>query len=379
MIQPSEVLGDRGLDWIRGGDEAEIVLSSRIRVARNLQGFAFPGRSGPEERADVVEMIQAAAERIESLDGGSFWGIEELDFLDREILVERHLISRDLLAARPGASSAALVLARETSCGVMVNEEDHIRLQALVGGLGLDAAWRQADRMDEELGALLPLAFHHQFGFLTACPTNVGTGLRASVLIHIPGLVLTKEVSKVLEGISQVGLTYRGLYGEGSEVVGNFFQISNQTTLGKTEEDLIDHLGRVTGKVIEYERSARSVLLAEAPSVLEDKVWRAYGILRTARSLALEEMMNLLSGVRLGVSLKLLKSPRVETLNDILVRGQSAHLERAAGAKLTEHEADVCRATYVRDKLARDERDAGHAPADGTSDTTAVDGPPSGG
>jgi len=262
---------------------------------------------------------------------------------------------------------------------VMVNEEDHLRLQSLVGGLALEAAWRQVDRLDEEIGALLPLAYHHQFGFLTACPTNVGTGLRASVLIHIPGLVLTKEISKVLEGISQVGLTYRGLYGEGSEVVGNFFQISNQTTLGKTEEDLIDHLGRVTGKVIDYERGARSVLLTEAPSVLEDKVWRAYGILRAARSLGLEEMMNLLSGVRLGVSLKLLKSPRVETLNEILVRGQLAHLERAAGARLTEHEADVCRATYVRDKLAKDERDAGQAPADGTSDATVVDGPPSGG
>jgi protein arginine kinase len=261
----------------------------------------------------------------------------------------------------------------------MVNEEDHLRLQALVGGLELDLAWRQVDRLDEEIGALLPLAYHHQFGFLTACPTNVGTGLRASVLVHLPGLVLTKEISKVLEGISQVGLNYRGLHGEGSEVVGNFFQISNQTTLGKTEEDLIEHLGRVTGKVIEYERSARSVLLTEAPAVLEDKVWRAYGILRTARSIALEEMMNLLSGVRLGVSLKLLKTPRVETLNEILVRGQVAHLERAAGGMLNEQDADVCRATFVRDKLATDERDAGRGPADGSSDATAVDGPPSGG
>ena len=214
-----------------------------------------------------------------------FWEVDSLDSVDREILVERHLISRDLLADRRGPSGAALVLADGSSCGIMVNEEDHLRLQALVGGLELDLAWRQVDRLDEELGAILPLAYHHQFGFLTACPTNVGTGLRASVLVHIPGLVLTKEITKVLEGISQVGLTYRGLYGEGSEVVGNFFQISNQTTLGKTEEDLIDHLGRVTGKVIEYERSARTMLLTEAPAVLEDKVWRAYGILRTARSL----------------------------------------------------------------------------------------------
>ena len=145
---------------------------------------------------------------------------------------------------------------------------------------------------------LLPLAYHPQFGFLTACPTNVGTGLRASVLIHLPGLVLTKEISKVLEGIAQVGLTYRGLYGEGSEVIGNFFQVSNQTTLGKSEEDLIDHLNRIVAKVIDYERSARGILLREAPAILEDKVWRAYGILSNARSLSYGELMNLLSMLR---------------------------------------------------------------------------------
>ena len=372
-------VGERGLEWIRGGEEGEIVLSSRVRVARNLQGFQFPGRAGAEERADVLERVRAALERSDVLENGSFWDIDTLDPVDREILAERHQISRDLLTGGDGPFSAAFAMSDRDSCGLMVNEEDHLRLQSLVGGLELYSAWRQVDRLDEEIGSVLPLAYHHQFGFLTACPTNVGTGLRASVLLHIPGLVLTKEITKVLEGISQVGLNYRGLYGEGSEVVGNFFQVSNQTTLGKSEEDLIDHLARVTGKVIEYERSARARLLSEAPAVLEDKVWRAYGILRTARSLALEEMMNLLSGVRLGVSLKLLKTPRVETLNEILVRGQAAHLERAAGGRLSEQEADVCRATFVRDKLAKDERDAGVGPADGFSDATADDGPPSGG
>jgi len=380
VIHASAPLDERGLDWIAGGTEEEIVLSSRVRVARNLQGLPFPGRAGTEERSDVLDRVRTAAEHADSLSSACIWEVDSLDPVDREILLERHLISRDLLGDGRSPSSGALILADESSCGVMVNEEDHLRLQALVGGLELDAAWRQVDRLDEELGALLPLAYHHQFGFLTACPTNVGTGLRASVLIHIPGLVLTKEISKVLDGISQVGLTYRGLYGEGSEVIGNFFQISNQTTLGKTEEDLIDHLSRVTGKVIDYERTARAVLLREAPAVLEDKVWRAYGILRTARSLELEEMMNLLSGVRLGVSLKLLKSPRVETLNEILVRGQVAHLEREVGGRLTEHEADVCRATFVRDKLASDERDASQSgPAAGSSDTTATDGSSSGG
>lgn len=379
MTLVTAAVADLGLEWTQGGAEQEIVLSSRVRVARNLQGFPFPGRAAVDERADVAERVCAAAGRVDSIGEGILWEVDSLDPVDREILVERHLVSRDLLAARTGPSGAAFILAPESACGVMINEEDHLRLQSLVGGLELETAWRHVDRLDEELGGLLPLAYHHRFGFLTACPTNVGTGLRASVLIHLAGLVLTKEITKVLEGISQVGLTYRGLYGEGSEVIGNYFQVSNQTTLGKTEEDLIDHLARVTGKVIEYERSARAVLLTEAPSVLEDKVWRAYGILRTARSLGLEEMMNLLSGVRLGVSLKLLKSPRVETLNEILVRGQVAHLERSAGGRLGEQDADVCRATFVRDMLAEDERAAGSTPPDGSSDATAADGPPSGG
>jgi protein arginine kinase len=379
VITADAPVADLGLDWVHGGDEAEIVLSSRVRVARNLQGFPFPGRADAEERGEVLERVRTAAERMESLDGGYAWNVGSLDAVDRKVLIERRLASRDLMRDRSDSTGAALMLARDATSGLMVNEEDHLRLQSLVGGLELRTAWRRVDRLDEELGRLIPFAYHHQFGFLTACPTNVGTGLRASVLLHIPGLVLTKEISRVLEGISQVGLTYRGLYGEGSEVVGNCFQISNQTTLGKTEDDLIDHLERVAGKVIEYERSARSVLLREAPSIIEDKVWRAYGILRNARSLGLEEMMNLLSGVRLGTSLKLLKSPRVETLNEMLVRGQIAHLERAAGASLSESDADVCRATFVRDKLASDERAAPEASADGSSDTTAVDGPPSGG
>ena len=182
----------------------------------------------------------------------------------------------------------------------MVNEEDHLRLQVLVSGLALEGAWSMVDGLDEDLGRELPYAYDHELGYLTSCPTNVGTGLRASVLIHLPGLVLTKEIGRVLQGLSQVGLTFRGLYGEGSEVVGNFFQVSNQTTLGKTEEDLVDHLDRIVRQVIEYERRARRVLLRDAYQVTEDKIWRAYGLLRYARSLTFEEMMNLLSGVRPG-------------------------------------------------------------------------------
>ena len=200
---------------------------------------------------------------------------------------------------------------------------------------------RQVDRLDEELGRELPYAFHHEFGFLTSCPTNTGTGLRASVLVHLPGLVLTKEISKVLHALGQVGLTFRGLYGEGSEVVGNFFQISNQTTLGKSEDDLISHLDQVVRRVIRHEREARQVLLRDAGPVTQDKIWRAYGLLRYARSLSFEELMNLLSGVRLGLSLKLLPELRVYTLNKLMIFTQPAHLEEAAGRDLTPAERFV--------------------------------------
>jgi protein arginine kinase len=358
VISEGGTLGGRGLSWlVEGGEAGEIVLSTRVRLARNLQGFPFPVRASADDAARVLEGVRGALAAADSLEDAHIWEIRDLDATDRAILLERHLVSRELLGEEASGQrdSAALALSADDATGLMVNEEDHLRLQSLAGGLALERAWQRVDRLDEEIGQILPYAFHHELGFLTSCPTNVGTGLRASVLIHLPALVLTKEIHKVLEGIGQVGLTFRGLYGEGSEVVGNLFQVSNQTTLGKSEEELVDHLARVVGKVVEYERSARTVLLREAPGVLEDKVWRAYGILRHARSLPGPEMLNLLSGLRLGVSLKLLRTPRVESLNEILVCGQTAHLERSAGASLDEAEADVARATYVRAVLERDE------------------------
>ncbi len=354
-------IGDRGTAWLRTtGEDHEIVLSTRVRLARNLQGFPFSLRGAPEDRKRVLERVREVLPSTRLLAEATLWEMSELEPIDRRLLHERHLVSRELIGPDEGPAPAgsALALTAEGPCGLMINEEDHLRLHTLCNGMDLEAAWKQVDALDEELGGMLPFAFHHEFGFLTCCPTNVGTGLRASVLIHLPGLVLTKEINKVLQGIAQVGLTYRGLYGEGSEVVGNFFQISNQTTLGKSEDDLVDHLREIVGQVIEYEKRARAVLLREAPSVLEDKVWRAYGILRHARSLAFDEMMNLLSGVRLGLTLKLLRTPRVRTLNEIMIFAQSAHLERRAGRTLDEGDADVFRAVLVRELFFADEESA---------------------
>ncbi len=348
---------DRGLGWLdASGPNSDIVLSTRVRLARNLQGYAFGPQSRVNDRRAVLARVRRTAEAVDLLAEASVHPLAELDDGTRRILLERRLISQDLIGEPSDSElaerAAAVVLSAREPVSVMVNEEDHLRLQVLVSGLALEGAWSVLDGLDEDLGRELPYAFDHELGYLTSCPTNVGTGLRASVLIHLPGLVLTKEIGRVLQGLSQVGLTFRGLYGEGSEVVGNFFQVSNQTTLGKTEEDLVDHLDRIVRQVIEYERRARRVLLRDAYQVTEDKIWRAYGLLRYARSLTFEEMMNLLSGVRLGAALKLLPGLRVYSLNKIMIFTQSAHLEDAAGRVLHPGERDAHRATYVRRILA---------------------------
>jgi protein arginine kinase len=350
-----DTLGDFGLSWLEAsGPHADIVLSTRVRLARNLQGHGFSPRIADDERLRILARVQQAAEKGMLLREGVSVDVTSLDPLARQVLLERHLVSRELVGADSQGphAGAGLLIGPEEQAGVMVNEEDHLRLQSLMSGLRLHDAHRQVDALDEELGGELPMAYHHEFGYLTSCPTNVGTGLRASVLVHLPGLVLTKEIAKVLQGIGQVGLTFRGLYGEGSEVVGNFFQVSNQTTLGKPEEDLIDHLHKIVQQVIQYEMQARTVLMREAPAVMEDKIWRAYGLLRYARSLSFDEVMNLLSGVRLGVSMKLLSGLSVYTLNKIMIYTQAAHLEQAAGRSLTDQESDLHRAAYVRRTLA---------------------------
>jgi protein arginine kinase len=275
--------------------------------------------------------------------------LDQLERADRQLLHERHLVSKELAAldgdARPRSGASVLIGDR---LGVMLNEEDHLRLQGLRSGFDLDAAYGEVDRLDTELGQRLPFAFHPEFGYLTSCPTNVGTGLRASVLIHLPGLVLTKEISKVLQGLAQVGLTFRGLYGEGSEVVGNFFQLSNQTTLGKSEHELLEHLGRMVRQVIDYEEQARQVLLRDASAIMEDKVWRAFGTLRYARSLSFDEAMNYLSAVRLGVAMGLIPGLGMYMLNKLLVYAQPAHLGLTQGAGTADSELALARATYVR-------------------------------
>ncbi len=346
-------LEDEAVSWMRGdGPHAEIILSTRIRLARNLENHPFRERGSPEDQEQARREIEGAVRpgdagfsRIRTL---RLAGLPERDL---SLLLERHLVSRELVSSK---GSASIVIGDDGRLSLLVNEEDHVRIQSMLPGFQAEEAWRLAQETDAVLRTRLRFAFHHEFGFLTSCPTNTGTGLRASVLIHLPALVLTREISKVLQGISQIGLTFRGLYGEGSDVIGNYFQISNQTTLGKTEVELVQHLAKITQQVVEYEENARQVLARDALDEIEDKVWRAYGILTCARAVSLDEMMNLLSAVRLGVSMKLLPPVSVYDLNRLLLFTQSAHLERRAGRSLAVREAEVERANLIREILTGD-------------------------
>lgn len=357
---------DLGLSWLdASGEFSDIVLSTRVRLARNLQGHAFGPRARVNDREAVLGLVRKGVAGADLLSPSLQLEIGEVDHRSRRVLLERRIITRDLLGGEDGspARGAAAVVSLGAPVSVLVNEEDHLRLQAFLPGLQVRETWGLADRLDEELGGTLPYAFHPGFGFLTSCPTNVGTGLRVSVLVHLNALKVTQEIQKVLQGLTDLGLTARGLHGEGSDWVGSFFQVSNQTTLGKSEDDLVDHLHEMVRHLIRHEQQARERLLQDARQETEDKVWRAYGLLRYARSLSFVELMNLLSGVRLGVSLELLPRVRVYTLNKLMVFTQPAHLEQAAGRDLEPEERDAHRAAYVRQILRRESEEPPEAPS----------------
>jgi protein arginine kinase len=354
-VNLKQVLED-GLGWLEDEDpQGHIILSTRVRLARNIADHPFTDKIKPKAEREIHKTIETVLSTRGHLKNGVYIRLRDLNTQDLMLLLEKHLISQELINR---SSRSGTIISDGGRISLMIGEEDHLRIQALIGGFQLEKCWEIVEGLETDLREAIDFAYHPRFGFLTACPTNTGTGLRASVLIHLPGLVLTKEIGKVLKGISQIGLTFRGIYGEGSEVVGNFFQISNQTTLGKSENELLDHLETVTKQVIDYEQNARSILTRDAKDQLEDKIWRAYGLLLYARSIAHEEGMNLLSAIRLGVSLKLIPGLRVSTLNRLLIHAQSTHLEAHANKELSPEEQDRERAEMMRGMLSEDQKNA---------------------
>jgi len=328
---------------------SEIVISSRIRLARNVAGFPFLTRCSRTQRSTLEVRIRDAIMASALAPQTLYVDLEKAPQIDRDLLVERHLISKPHAAAE-GARGVAI--GENETVSVMVNEEDHLRIQVLRSGLQLEDGWEQINRIDDALEAKLDIAFHPRFGYMTACPTNVGTGIRVSVMLHLPALKLTGEIEKVFRAAKDMKLAVRGLYGEGTEATGDFYQISNQTTLGTSEEELIsDFKHTVIPKIIDYEHHARKMLLNDKTVALDDKVSRALGILRSARLMASEETLYLLSHLRMGVNLGRIKDVDVRTLNELFLMTQSAHLQKMTGRKLEGDVRRAVRADFIRQKL----------------------------
>ncbi len=335
--------------WLQPGPDSGIVVSSRIRLARNLKESAFPGWAGEEECERIWKRITPMLSGIDLLTPGFVVGMADLNELDRHVLFERHLISRE--QAEKGRGSG-LVGRLDEGLSVMVNEEDHLRLQAMKPGLDLRGTWSVVNQLDTAIEMVLPYAFSPRLGYLTACPTNVGTGLRASVMLHLPGLVLMNEINPVIKGMGKIGLAVRGLWGEGTEAMGNMFQISNQITLGEREDDIVTNIEQIVLEIIEHEKNARSRLLDKKDPILRDHVGRAFGILSHAHILSSKEALDLLSGLRLGIDLGILRIGDRRVIDELLLLTQPGHLQKIDGKILKTKERDRSRARLVRAKLA---------------------------
>ncbi|MBN1425754.1 protein arginine kinase [Candidatus Fermentibacteria bacterium] len=330
------------------GPQSDRVVSSRARLARNISAHHFAHRASSESMTRMTLSMEGVMQQLPGLQPCSFLRLADISPLDREILAERHMISH---FPQSDTVSKAVAFRADERATVLLNEEDHLRISGFAPGFDLWDALRMAKEVESELEYYADFAYLEQWGYLTACPTNVGTGLRASLLVHLPGLVLTREVGKMVNGLSQIGLAVRGFRGEGSEVVGNLFQVSNQVTLGKSEEEIVEMVCQVTAQVLHYENQAREVLMRDARSQVEDKVWRALGLLRTARLLTSVEALGLASAVRLGTDLGILQGIAVSALNEMIQLAQPAHVQRREGDDVSSEERDARRATWVRRRL----------------------------
>ena len=333
-------------EWLKGsGPEHDIVISSRIRLARNFSGFQFSNRLENNRRENLIRDVETAVEKCAMFKQRLFLRNDRLETVDNELLLERHLISREHALDK---RARAVCITPNEILSLMVLEEDHLRIQTIQSGFNLVDVWRLIDKLDSDLEKHLSYAFHPEFGYLTACPTNVGTGIRVSSMLHLPALVMTKQLNRVLTALQKLNLVARGMYGEGTQATGNFFQISNQVTLGQTETDVIESLESDIRQIIEHEREARTQLLEKKRLHLEDQVWRAIGVLKGARMISSADTMSLLSMTRLGMDLNLVQGIHTKMLNELFLLIQPAHMQRLSKRTLSAKERDQRRAELVR-------------------------------
>ncbi len=334
--------------WVtKKGPQSDIVISSRIRLARNIVGYSYPHFANDEDLAKIIKLVcEAAKNYIE--EKINYINIGELPDIEKELLVEKNLVSPELIKA--GKEKGILLNDDENIC-IMINEEDHLRIQVLLAGLQLDDVWQIAGKIDDTLEEEINFAFSKKWGYLSACPTNLGTGLRASVMVHLPALNFTDNISKMLRAVSKLGLVVRGIYGEGSESIGNMYQISNQITLGRTEEDIIDNLKSVTSQIIQQERQARKNLLYGNEVVLRDQIMRSYGTLKYAYKISSNEAMKLLSYVKLGADMGIIGDVDPGQPAELMVLIRPAHLQKYVGKELGPEERSIKRAELIQEKL----------------------------
>jgi len=345
-----KVFGTSG-EWLSAeGPRSDMVISSRIRLARNLAGHRFSSRMDEEEMDTVLQEVRDALNTIPAGASLRWFDLEGLSALERHLLLERHLISREQESAD---GPRAVAFDESERISIMVNEEDHLRLQSLRSGLQLQQAYADLDQLDNDLSTTLDFAFDQELGYLTACPTNVGTGLRVSVMLHLPALVMTRHIEKAFRAIHDLRLAVRGLYGEGTEAFGELYQISNQITIGRTEQDLIHDLEAMIESILTYEQRARERMVENERLRLEDRVWRAFSVLRHARVLNSEEAMKHLSQTRLGVCMGILPQIPMADLNRIFALIQPAHLQHREGRELSSNERDEIRARLIREHFSQ--------------------------
>jgi protein arginine kinase len=345
-----ETLVAGAADWLdASGPDSEVVLSTRVRLARNLSDGKFPCCAKEAELEEIRERTLSAVSSSRYLANALVLRMEDIHPLARRVLVERHLISAAFAEDAPGR---AVIVGEGELVSAMVNEEDHLRLQCMRSGLSPVDVWRLAGRVDAELERNLHYAFSGDWGYLTACPTNVGTGIRVSVLVHLTALSRTGRIAQILKSVSKLGLSVRGFYGEGSAAQGGFFQVSNHTTLGQSEEDIANTVERVAAQLVKLENEARDELRSRDARRLEDEVWRARGVLSNARLISASEVMDLVSSLRLGAAVGMIDSPDLAMVNRLLVVTQPAHVSRLRGGELSARERDIARADLVRRNLA---------------------------
>lgn len=336
-------------EWLKGsGPSSNIVMSTRLRLARNMAKVPFPNRANKRQLDDVTQQVQKAASQVSYFKKAAFFRMSELDGIDKEFLIERHLMSHEHAGNIDGKG---LLVSSEEVLSVMVNEEDHLRVQVLHSGLNLFAAWKIINAIDDALSEKIDFAYSQQWGYLTACPTNTGTAMRGSVMLHLPALVMTKQINKVLSAISKLNFVSRGFYGEGTEAIGNFYQISNQASMGHSEEDILENISGLIRQIIEQEEQARQALIVQNKPLLEDKIYRSLGLLRTSRIISSQETVELLSMVRLGVDLGIVKDVKFPVLNQLFITIQPAHLQKIEGTRLSASARDIKRANLIRQKL----------------------------